>query len=57
MDVDEGQREARFVVSLAAGDSLLETTLSGQRADGRPVTPFFVEVEYLGPDQPADEGR
>lgn len=57
MDVDEGQREARFVVSLAAGDGSLETTLTGQRADGRTVTPFFVEVEYLGPDQPADEGR
>jgi hypothetical protein len=57
MDVDEGQREARFVVSLAAGDGSLETTLTGQRADGRPVTPFFVEVEYLGSEPPADEGR
>jgi len=52
VDIDEGAREVRFVVGLAAGDGTLETTLTGQRADGRPVTPFFVEVEYLGPDLP-----
>ena len=46
--IEEGQREASFVVNLAAGDGTLETHLTGQRADGRPVTPFFVEVEYLG---------
>ena len=48
-DVAEGQREAEFFTDLAAGDGTLEAHFSGQRTDGRPVTPFFVEVEYLGP--------
>jgi hypothetical protein len=47
--VDEGQREASFVVDLVQGDGTLDTYFTGQRTDGRPVTPFFVEVEYLGP--------
>jgi len=48
-DVAEGQREAEFVTDLAAGDGTLEAHFTGQRTDGRPVAPFFVEVEYLGP--------
>jgi len=57
VDVDGGAREARFDVDLAEGDGTLETYLTGQRKDERPVTPFFVEVEYLGPETPADEGK
>lgn len=52
VDVAEGQREAEFMITLAAGDGVLEASVTGQRADGRPVTPFFVEVEYLGPSGP-----
>jgi arylsulfatase A-like enzyme len=57
-DVAEGQREAGFVIILTRGDGSLETYFTGQRADGRPVTPFFVEVEYLGPEaaSPIDQG-
>lgn len=50
-DVSEGQREVEFVTILAAGDATLEAYFTGQRTDGRPVTPFFVEVEYLGPER------
>jgi arylsulfatase A-like enzyme len=57
VEVAEGQREASFIVTLAEGEGALETTLTGQRADGRPVTPFFVEIEYLGPDTPAESGK
>ena len=50
LDVGEGQAEARFDLTLPEGDGSLEAYFTGQRTDGRTVTPFFVEVEYLGAD-------
>ncbi len=41
-------KEVRFRLDLTAGPGELEASLSGQRKDGQRVSPFFVDVRYLG---------
>jgi hypothetical protein len=55
--VDEGEREVRFAVTFAEGDGELAAYFTGQRKAGRPVSPFSVEVEYLGPPERPEVGR
>jgi len=43
-----GSESVRFVKQLKRGPARLEAAFTGQRADGRAISPFFVEVRYLG---------
>jgi hypothetical protein len=47
-EIPPGAKEVRFQLDLDAGPGELEATLTGQRADGQKVSPFFVDVLYLG---------
>jgi hypothetical protein len=47
-EVPPGAKKVRFRLELEAGPGELEATLTGQRADGQKVSPFFVDVLYLG---------
>jgi arylsulfatase A-like enzyme len=38
----------RFEQKLRRGPARLEAAFTGQRADGRAISPFFVEIRYLG---------
>ena len=41
-------RGVTFQMTLEPGEARLEATLAGQRKDGKLVSPFFVDVKWLG---------
>jgi len=47
-DIEPGAVEVSFVVQLNRMQGAVESFFTGQRRDGSDVTPFFIEVEYLG---------
>jgi arylsulfatase A-like enzyme len=47
-EIPEGSSEVRFDLSLDEMKGELETYFTGQRRDGKKITPFFVDVEFLG---------
>jgi len=47
-DIEAGSDRISFELSLTKMKGELETYFTGQRRDGKNITPFFVEVEFLG---------
>ena len=45
--IQKGAKFVKFTVNLKAGEGRLEAYFTGQRKDGKKVTPFFVDVNYL----------
>lgn len=45
--IESGMKEIKFKVNLKAGVGKLEAYFTGQRKDGKKVSSFFVDVEYL----------
>jgi len=46
--IEAGAERVVFTSRLGRGPARLEIGLSGQRKDGQPVSPFFVDVMYVG---------
>jgi len=47
-EIPPDAKEVRFRLELEAGPGELEAYLTGQRTDGQKISPFFVDVLYLG---------
>lgn len=47
-DIESGSTRTSFALRLKKMKGPMETSVTGQRRDGKAVTPFFVDVEYLG---------
>ena len=46
--IDEGAASAVFRVRLKPGPVRIESAMGGQRKDGQVISPFLVDVKYLG---------
>jgi len=46
-DIEAGSTGISFIISLPEGQGRLETSITGQRRDGKKVTPFFVDIDFL----------
>jgi arylsulfatase A-like enzyme len=46
--IADGDAAVAFSANLKAGRFRLDPLLTGQRSDGRAVSPFFVDVKYMG---------
>jgi arylsulfatase A-like enzyme len=49
-DIVEGSTKVNLELRLDEIEGAIETYFTGQRRDGKKITPFFIEVEYLGPE-------